>query len=214
MHMERRSRTHGGGGLKVGLGLGLGLRVSTLRRWLLTTAAVGAVWLLVSFSSLSAPGRGLRRAWSANAGRSHVSNRAFFKQRASGALSADQQQVIAMTKRAWGAYREHANRRDFLDVHTLAGGSVYAHDMALTLVDALDTLFVLGLHEEFDDASAWAKVKLQRVLLQRGHVSFFEVTIRSLGGLLSAYYLSGAAAVGSGLWTLASIEGAAATTRR
>lgn len=116
--------------------------------------------------------------------------REFFKQRAS-ALSVDQQQVVSMTKHAWHAYRQFANWEDYLDVHRMSGGTVYAHGMALTLVDSLDTLFVLGLHDEFDEASAWVKANLAEQMLQRGQVSFFEVTIRSLGGLLSAYHLSG-----------------------
>uniref|UniRef100_K3X0V5 alpha-1,2-Mannosidase n=1 Tax=Globisporangium ultimum (strain ATCC 200006 / CBS 805.95 / DAOM BR144) TaxID=431595 RepID=K3X0V5_GLOUD len=115
--------------------------------------------------------------------------RSFFKQRAS-ALNKDQQMAVDMTKHAWKAYRDHADWKDFLNVKTMKGGTVYAHDMALTLVDSLDTLFVLGLHNEFDEASAWVKVNLESVMLQRGYVSFFEITIRSLGGLLSAYYLS------------------------
>ncbi|KAF1328027.1 Family 47 glycoside hydrolase, partial [Globisporangium splendens] len=116
--------------------------------------------------------------------------RYFFKQRAS-ALDADQQMAVDMTKHAWKAYRDHANWKDFLNVKAMKGGTVYAHDMALTLVDSLDTLFVLGLHDEFDETSAWTKANLESVMLQRGYVSFFEITIRSLGGLLSAYYLSG-----------------------
>ncbi|TYZ58222.1 hypothetical protein PybrP1_007617 [[Pythium] brassicae (nom. inval.)] len=129
---------------------------------------------------------------SRSAPRAPTSMREFFKQRASGALSADQQQVLNMTKHAWRAYRDHAGWLDYLDVGTMTGGTVYAdHDMAWTLLDSLDTLFVLGLHDEFDDASAWAKANLRERVLQRGSVKFFEATIRSLGGLLAAYYLSG-----------------------
>jgi len=63
--------------------------------------------------------------------------------------------------------------------------------MALTAIDSLDTLFIMGLHDEFDETSAWLKNNLERAMIQDGYVSFFEITIRSLGGLLSAFYLSG-----------------------
>ncbi|KAG7399026.1 Endoplasmic reticulum mannosyl-oligosaccharide 1,2-alpha-mannosidase [Phytophthora boehmeriae] len=106
-------------------------------------------------------------------------------------LNADQQQVVDMTRHAWRGYRKFADWSDYLDVQSLKGGTVYYHDMALTAVDSLDTLFLMGLHDEFDEASAWVKANLSSVMFQEGTVSFFEVTIRSLGGLLSAFYLSG-----------------------
>jgi mannosyl-oligosaccharide alpha-1,2-mannosidase len=63
-----------------------------------------------------------------------------------------------------------------------------------SLVDSLDTLWLMGLKDEFWDARDWVRDHLSfdhvagedRV---QG-VSFFETTIRSLGGLLAAYDLS------------------------
>lgn len=103
----------------------------------------------------------------------------------------DQQKVVDMTRHAWQGYRKFAGWRDYLRMPILKGGSVYGHDMALTTVDSLDTLFVMGLHDEFDNASAWVKANLSETMFRPNTVSFFEITIRSLGGLLSAYYLSG-----------------------
>ena len=60
--------------------------------------------------------------------------------------------------------------------------------MALTMVDSLDTLFILGLDAEFTRAAAWLGDNL-RFREQEG-INVFEVTIRVLGGLLSAYELS------------------------
>ncbi|RLN02186.1 hypothetical protein BBJ28_00001256 [Nothophytophthora sp. Chile5] len=119
-----------------------------------------------------------------------LSLREFYKVRAK-VLSKDQQQVVDMTRHAWQGYRDFAHWSDYLDVQSMAGGTVYSHDMALTTVDSLDTLFIMGLHDEFDEASAWVKANLGPLMFQEGEVSFFEITIRSLGGLLSAYYLSG-----------------------
>ena len=57
-----------------------------------------------------------------------------------------------------------------------------------SLVDSLDTLWLMGLKDEFWEGRDYVRDKLRfdRV----GDVSFFETTIRNLGGLLSAYDLS------------------------
>ncbi|KAK1938174.1 Endoplasmic reticulum mannosyl-oligosaccharide 1 [Phytophthora citrophthora] len=117
-----------------------------------------------------------------------MSLRDFYK---NGEFNEDQQKVVNMTRHAWNGYRKYADWQDYLLMPFLGGRSVYGHDMALTTVDSLDTLFLMGLHDEFDEASAWVKANLSEVMFQSSTVSFFEITIRSLGGLLSAYYLSG-----------------------
>lgn len=60
----------------------------------------------------------------------------------------------------------------------------------ITLVDALDTLWVMGLRDEFNEATAWVRDHLDHSTCNQ-KVSVFETTIRDLGGLLSAYDLSG-----------------------
>ncbi|GMF33181.1 unnamed protein product [Phytophthora fragariaefolia] len=119
-----------------------------------------------------------------------VNLREFYKQRAM-TFSEDQEKVVNMTRHAWNGYRKFAGWQDYLSMPDLKPESVYGHDMALTAVDSLDTLFVMGMFDEFDEASAWIKANLSKTMFQEGRVSFFEITIRSLGGLLSAYYLSG-----------------------
>jgi len=61
---------------------------------------------------------------------------------------------------------------------------------AATLVDSLDTLWIMGLRSEFDEAVAAVAT------IDFGHsstltVNMFETNIRYLGGLLAAYDLSG-----------------------
>jgi mannosyl-oligosaccharide alpha-1,2-mannosidase len=56
------------------------------------------------------------------------------------------------------------------------------------LVDALDTLWIMGLRDEFQHGRDWVKANLTHTLI--GEVSTFKTTIRSLGGLISAYDLS------------------------
>ncbi|MED6264140.1 hypothetical protein CHARACLAT_011708 [Characodon lateralis] len=58
-----------------------------------------------------------------------------------------------------------------------------------TIVDALDTLYIMEMFEEFDVATDWVEKNLDFSV--NAEVSVFEVNIRFVGGLLSAYYLSG-----------------------
>ncbi|KAF5910938.1 hypothetical protein HPG69_000902 [Diceros bicornis minor] len=61
--------------------------------------------------------------------------------------------------------------------------------MGATIVDALDTLYIMGLHDEFRDGQKWIEDNLDFSV--NSEVSVFEVNIRFIGGLLAAYYLSG-----------------------
>jgi len=60
--------------------------------------------------------------------------------------------------------------------------------MGATIVDALDTLWILGLKAEFQQARDWVATHLN-FNVNMG-ISFFETTIRCLGGLIAAYELS------------------------
>jgi hypothetical protein len=57
-----------------------------------------------------------------------------------------------------------------------------------TIIDALDTLFIMGLDDEFKEARKWVAEDLS--FDREGKINTFELTIRVLGGLLSAYHLS------------------------
>ncbi|OXB70672.1 UNVERIFIED_CONTAM: hypothetical protein H355_008745 [Colinus virginianus] len=58
-----------------------------------------------------------------------------------------------------------------------------------TVVDALDTLYIMELEEEFQEAKKWVEKSFD--LNVNGEASLFEVNIRYVGGLLAAYYLTG-----------------------
>jgi len=62
-------------------------------------------------------------------------------------------------------------------------------NMGLTTIDSLDTLWIMGYKDEFYKAVDWIKKSLN--LSPSISISFFETVIRCLGGLLSAYALSG-----------------------
>ena len=63
--------------------------------------------------------------------------------------------------------------------------------MGMTLLDSLDTLWIMGMKKEFKEAQEWVATQLSFGNAQ--DVSVFETTIRALGGLLSAHSLSGEA---------------------
>jgi len=58
------------------------------------------------------------------------------------------------------------------------------------IVEALDTLWLLGLKEEFAEAERWVQESLSFDRAQGKMQSFFEATIRILGGLLGAHSLT------------------------
>ncbi len=56
------------------------------------------------------------------------------------------------------------------------------------IIDALDTMHIIGLTSEYERATLWIADSIS--FDRSGLVNAFEITIRVLGGLLSAYYLS------------------------
>jgi len=94
-------------------------------------------------------------------------------------------------KHAWSGYKRLAWGQD--EVMPIAGrGRNKGFNHAVTMVDALDTLWIAGLKTEFNEAKDWIVNNLpNKVGGLSGQISVFETTIRTLGGLLSAYDLSG-----------------------
>jgi mannosyl-oligosaccharide alpha-1,2-mannosidase len=92
---------------------------------------------------------------------------------------------------AWHNYREHAWGKD--QIKPLSGGfesfPLKDHHLGLTIIEALDTLWVMGLDEEFRDGVEWVKGNLDFDV--GGEVSVFETSIRLVGGLLSAFHACG-----------------------
>eukprot|EP01062_Namystynia_karyoxenos_P033655 TRINITY_DN24741_c0_g1_i1.p1 TRINITY_DN24741_c0_g1~~TRINITY_DN24741_c0_g1_i1.p1 ORF type:complete len:847 (+),score=184.29 TRINITY_DN24741_c0_g1_i1:90-2630(+) len=106
-----------------------------------------------------------------------------------GSTAARRAAVIEGLLHSWRSYRSRAWGRDELRpvsgvVHEWAQGSV-----GLTMIEALPTLWLAGLHEEFHRGREWVRDQMQ--VRPRGGVSPFEFTIRLVGGLLSAYEVSG-----------------------
>lgn len=58
------------------------------------------------------------------------------------------------------------------------------------LIDSLDSLWIAGMKDEFQRARDWVATELDFSRLDDKYHTF-EITIRVLGGLLSAFHLSG-----------------------
>ncbi|AEO54071.1 glycoside hydrolase family 47 protein [Thermothelomyces thermophilus ATCC 42464] len=96
--------------------------------------------------------------------------------------------VRKAAKRSWRAYSKHAWGRDQVAPQSLIGQDTFA-GWGATLVDSLDTLWIMGMEKEFRDAVGHVAT-IDWDNATSGHCSLFETNIRYLGGLLSAYDLS------------------------
>ncbi|KAM9207469.1 endoplasmic reticulum mannosyl-oligosaccharide 1,2-alpha-mannosidase-like [Dugong dugon] len=98
-----------------------------------------------------------------------------------------QKAVVEAFRHAWKGYRKYAWGHDELRPLSKSFGEWFG--LGLTLVDALDTMWILGLTKEFEEARKWVSQKLQ--FQKDVDVNLFESTIRILWGLLSTYHLTG-----------------------
>ncbi|GER56188.1 Mannosyl-oligosaccharide 1,2-alpha-mannosidase IA [Striga asiatica] len=96
-------------------------------------------------------------------------------------------EVRDMFYHAFDGYMEHAFPHDELKPLS-CGGEDTLGGYALTLIDSLDTLALLGDQERFSTSVEWIG-KILRFDINKT-VSVFETTIRILGGLLSAHLIA------------------------
>ena len=97
-----------------------------------------------------------------------------------------QKAVVEAFKHAWKAYKKHAWGKD--ELRPVSKGSNEQYNLGLTLVDALDTMWLMGLSDEFEEARKW--VEEEMIIGVDKDVNLFFTTISVLGGLLSTYHLT------------------------
>ena len=101
--------------------------------------------------------------------------------------------VRNMMRRSFIAYRKNAWGHDELRPDKVGGidgvGFVKGPGMGLSIIEMLGTLHIMGLKDEEEEALIWVKDEFHFGRAKQHHV--FEVNIRILGGLLSAYELIG-----------------------
>lgn len=90
---------------------------------------------------------------------------------------------------SWRGYKAHAWMSDEVTPLTAEAKNPFG-GWAATLVDALDTLWIMGLEDEFEEAvEAAMTIDFSRTTTDL--VNVFETTIRYMGGFLASYELSG-----------------------
>ncbi|GAU95332.1 hypothetical protein RvY_06966 [Ramazzottius varieornatus] len=104
-----------------------------------------------------------------------------------GAANYRQKQVVEAFQWAYDAYKKYAWGHD--ELKPMSKSYKEWFKVGLTLVDSLDTMYIMGLTKEFAEAQKWVTESL--TFDKNVDVNLFEITIRVLGGLLSAYHLSG-----------------------
>ncbi|KAI1665260.1 Glyco-hydro-47 domain containing protein [Pyrenophora tritici-repentis] len=97
--------------------------------------------------------------------------------------------IQSVAKKSWDGYRAKAWLHDELRPESGTFRDPFAH-WGATLVDSLDTLWIMGLKEDFEEAVK-AVDQIDFTTTTRADIPLFETTIRYLGGLLAAYDLSG-----------------------
>ena len=107
----------------------------------------------------------------------------------SDALARERREKIkAAMQHLWDGYNECAFGYDEVQPVTCTGNQKWK-GLATTMVDSLDTLWLMGMYDEFHKAKDWIQEHLNHDI--DDEVSVFENTIRSVGGLLAAYDWSG-----------------------
>ncbi|KAJ2763210.1 mannosyl-oligosaccharide alpha-1,2-mannosidase [Coemansia sp. BCRC 34490] len=99
------------------------------------------------------------------------------------------ERISAAVKYTWEAYRGDALGYDEFRPLSHSGTNMTRQGIGYFVADVLDTLWLAGLQKEYAEARRFLVDHV--TYNQTGSVSLFETTIRVLGGLLSAFHLSG-----------------------
>lgn len=98
--------------------------------------------------------------------------------------------IKSVAAHAWNGYKEQAWGHD--EVKPVSGkfGDPF-NAWGATMVDGLDTLWIMGMKPEFEEAVKYVET-IDFTTTPRSDIPLFETTIRYLGGLIAAYEVSGA----------------------
>lgn len=99
-----------------------------------------------------------------------------------------QNRVKEEFEKAWKGYKKYAWGHDELSPVTTQFRDPFC-GWAATMVDGLDTLWIMGFYDEFEEAVN-AVEKIDFTTTARMEIPVFETTIRYLGGLLAAFDVS------------------------
>jgi mannosidase alpha-like ER degradation enhancer 2 len=103
----------------------------------------------------------------------------------SGQKNMESEKIKSACQYAWSGYKQYAWGYDALKPVSKVGQNWYTTSLLMTPLDAFDTFMLLGLNQEASEAKDIILSKLTFDLDME--VQLFEINIRMLGGLLSAY---------------------------
>ncbi|KAK4186453.1 mannosyl-oligosaccharide 1,2-alpha-mannosidase [Podospora australis] len=98
------------------------------------------------------------------------------------------ERVVEAMELSWDAYERHAWGQDEFHPISKKGRQMAPKGLGWIIIDSLDTLMIMNLTSRLTHARQWIAESL--TWDQDQDVNTFETTIRMLGGLLSAHYLS------------------------
>lgn len=101
--------------------------------------------------------------------------------------------IKEMMKHAWDNYVRYAWGKNELRPISKRGHSASifgSMSLGATIVDGLDTLYIMGLEEEFKQGRDWIAENFD-INLATTDLSVFETNIRFVGGLLTCFALTG-----------------------
>lgn len=97
-----------------------------------------------------------------------------------------QQKVVDAFLHAWKSYKQYAWGEDEIKPISKTKSSWF--NLGMTIIDSLDTMYIMNLEQHFDEARHWVSESLNFDVDRYNNL--FELTIRFIGGLLSTYHLT------------------------
>ena len=99
------------------------------------------------------------------------------------------EKVKAEFMHAWNGYKKYAFGHDEFRPLSKTPYDWYEESLCITPIDAFDTMILMGLTKDKNEAK---QLIFEELSFDKNiYVSVFEITIRILGGLISAYLLDG-----------------------
>jgi mannosyl-oligosaccharide alpha-1,2-mannosidase len=101
------------------------------------------------------------------------------------------EEVRAEFLHAWQGYRRFAWGFDEVKPVSGSGSNFFipAHSFGLSIIEAMDTLFVMELDDELEACVQWLRSRVDFDV--DGNVQMFEAVIRMVAGFISGYYATG-----------------------
>lgn len=118
----------------------------------------------------------------------NIPNTTHFEELCEFNFTSKKEEVREAIYHSWSSYRKSA--WGFDSIKPVSGRPVNDFSgLSMTLIDSIDTLLLAGFHKEANESKMWILDNF-RIETQQ-NVNIFELNIRVLGGLLSAYQMTG-----------------------